>query len=180
MATLVLGAAGFAAGDTPIQRPCLRHWLADCWALIFSHPGDFVRCELEMDRWLSVLQHTFVSCRVKPLELPAVAGPAPQGSWVSAAGGDARLVELIDPRETRFTVRDCQAHALHREIAALGRRRFVMIVDDTLRSRRTFAYSALAEIPSPLEFAGWAAAARSRERGSAAPQKPPLMYSTAP
>jgi hypothetical protein len=170
MATLVLGAAESAADGTLTRRPWLRLWLADCWALIFSHPGDFVRCELEMDRWLSVLQHTFASCRVKPLELPAAAGGAPRGSWVSAAGDDARLVHLIDARETRFTVRDLQAHALHGEIAALGRRRFVMIVDDALRSRRTFAYSALAEIPSPLEFAGWATAVRARDRGRCARQ----------
>lgn len=170
MATLVLGAAESATDGSLTRRPWLRLWLADSWALIFSHPGDFVRCELEMDRWLSVLQHTFASCRVKPLELPAPAGGAPHASWVSAAGGDARLVQLIDARETRFTVRDLQAHTLQGEIAALGRRRFVMIVDDALRSRRTFTYSALAEIPSPLEFAGWAAAVRARERGRRALQ----------
>jgi hypothetical protein len=168
MATLLLGDAESRAAGTPIRQPHLRQWLADSWALIFSHPGDFVRCELEMDRWLSVMQHTFVSCRIKPLELPAAPGAAPSGSWVGEAGGDARSVALLDPQETRLTVRDLRAHALQEEITALGRRRFVMIVDDALRSRRTFAYSALAEIPSPLEFAGWAAAARARDRGASA------------
>src|SRR5215469_7960788 len=100
MATLLLGGAESRAGGTPIGQPRLRQWLADTWALIFSHPGDFVRCELEMDRWLSVMQHTFISCRIKPLELPAAPGAAPPGSWVSEAGGDARSVALLDPQGT--------------------------------------------------------------------------------
>lgn len=170
MATLLLGGAVFPIDGPLTGVPWLRPWLGDSWALLFSHPGDFVRCELEMDRWLSVMQHSFASCQVKPLELPAAPGQMQHGSWVSAISGDVPVVQLIDPRETRFTVRDLQAHALHGEIAAMGRRRFVMIVDDVLRSRRTFAYSALAEIPSPLEFAGWAAAARARDRGRRAMQ----------
>lgn len=163
MATLLLRGASSLTDDAPKEQPWLRHWLADSWALVFSHPGDFVRCELEMDRWQSVMQHTFATCRVKPLELHAEPAPASHISWVSAVGGDARRVQLLDPRESRLMVRDLQAHTLHDEILALGHRRFVMIVDEVLRSRRTFAYSALAEIPSPLEFAGWAAAARARD-----------------
>jgi hypothetical protein len=62
---------------------------------------------------------------------------------------------------------DLQAYALREEILALGRRRFVMIVDDSLRNRRTFAYSALAEVASPLEFVGWAAAARTKSAATA-------------
>jgi len=163
MATLLLGAAESPAAGIPIGQPRLRQWLADSWALIFSHPGDFVRCELEMDRWLSVMQHTFANCRIKPLELPAARGAVHQGSWVSELSGGARTVQLLD-QEARFAVRDLQAHALHAEIVALGRRRFVMIVDHALRSRRTFAYSALAEIPSPLELVGWAVACRGAGR----------------
>jgi len=168
MATLLLSGTETRAAGTPLGQPHLRQWLADSWALILSHPGDFVRCELEMDRWLSVMQHTFASRRIKPLELPAAPGAASQGSWVSEVGGDARLVQLLDPHETRFTVRDLRAHALQEAITALGRRRFAMIVDEALRSRRTFAYSALTEIPSPLEFVGWAVAARARDAGASA------------
>src|SRR5215469_14328832 len=116
MATLLLGGAESRAGGTQIGQPHLRQWLAGSWALLFSHPGDFVRCELEMDRWVSVMQHTFASRRIKPLELPAARGAGPPGSWVGEAGGDARSVALLDPRETRLTVRDLRAQALQEEI----------------------------------------------------------------
>jgi hypothetical protein len=57
---------------------------------------------------------------------------------------------------------DPGAYALHHDIRAMGQGCFVMIVDDRLRSRRTFAYSGLADVPSPLEFLGWADAIRAR------------------
>ena len=38
-----------------------------------------------------------------------------------------------------------------------------MVVDDGLCNRRTFSYGTLAEVPSPLEFLGWADAVRSRQ-----------------
>jgi alkyl hydroperoxide reductase subunit AhpC len=167
MAKLLLSGDESLTDGALKERAWLRPWLADNWALIFSHPGDFVRCELELDRWLSVTQQTFADCRIKPLELPSASSPAAHRSWVSEVSGDAREVQLLDPRETRATVHDLSAHALREEIVALGRRRFVMIVDEALRSRRTLPYSALAEIPSPLDFAGWAAAAHKRDSAPA-------------
>jgi hypothetical protein len=65
---------------------------------------------------------------------------------------------------------DPGAYALHRDIRALDQRCFVMIIDDMLRSRRTFAYNGLADVPSPLEFLGWADAIRGRH--SPAEEKP--------
>lgn len=164
MAKLLLSAA--QSGISP-HAPSLRSWLADSWALLFSHPGDFVRCELEMDRWLSVLQRTFAGSRIKALELLNSPGQAREDSWISELSGDAATVQLFDVREAQSNACDLQAYALREEISALGRRRFVMIVDDSLRNRRTFAYSALAEVPSPLEFVGWAAAARARSAATA-------------
>jgi len=162
MAKLLLSAAGSDSGGTQPRAASLRSWLTDNWALIFSHPGDFVRCELEIDRWLSVLQRTFASSRIKALQLHATSGAAPEDGWISEVTGDARTVPLFDVREAQANACDLQAYALREEISALGRRRFVMIVDDSLRNRRTFTYSALAEVPSPLEFVGWAAAARAK------------------
>jgi hypothetical protein len=164
MAKLLLSAA---QSGRSAHAASLRSWLADSWVLLFSHPGDFVRCELEMDRWLSVLQRTFASSRIKALQLLAAPEQAPEDSWISELSGDASTVHLFDAREARCNACDLQAYALREEISALGRRRFVMIVDDSLHNRGTFAYSALAEVPSPLEFVGWAAAARAKSAATA-------------
>jgi hypothetical protein len=157
MATLLLANP---ASVTPAGAPpALRTWLAGDWALLFSHPGDFVSCELESDRWLAVLQKTFAGARIRPLELAMRGGDG--RSWISDLSGADDLA-LFDPQASRAHPYDLKAYALRAQISALGRRRFVMIVDDTLCNRRTFAYSALAEVPSPLEFIGWAAAARAK------------------
>jgi hypothetical protein len=161
MAKLLLSAA-HSDHAANLPTPSLRSWLG-----LFSHSGDFVRCELEMDRWLSVLQRTFATARIKPLQLLSVPGQALEGSWVCEVSGDASLVPLSDAREAPSNACDLQVYALREAICALGRRRFVMIVDDSLRIRRTFAYSALAEVPSPLEFVGWAAAARAKGAATA-------------
>jgi hypothetical protein len=58
---------------------------------------------------------------------------------------------------------DLRACSLRAQLEALGQQRFVMVVDDGLCSRRTFNYGTLAEVPSPLEFLGWADAVRTRE-----------------
>lgn len=166
MAKLLLSAARCDTGVLP-HPGSLRSWLGDSWALLFSHPRDFVRCELEMDRWLSVLQRTFAASRIKPLQLLSTSAQALEGSWIGEVSGDASLVPLFDVREALSNACDLQAYALREAIGALGRRRFVMLVDDSLRIRRTYAYSALADVPSPLEFVGWAAAARAKSAATA-------------
>lgn len=44
------------AGMTP---PSLRAWMRDGWAILFSHPDDFVSSDLEMDRWLVITRRAF-------------------------------------------------------------------------------------------------------------------------
>jgi hypothetical protein len=166
MATLILGDPASQESDGTHGVP-LRAWLKEEWLILFSHPGDFVRCELELDRWLAVIQRSFAGSRVKPLELlPAHAGVA-EGSWITQVSGDARHVRLAEVLSGSSNARDLRLYALREEIAALDRRRFVMILDDSLRIRRTYAYSALTEVPSPLEFLGWAAAARAKSAATA-------------
>jgi hypothetical protein len=170
-----------AAGDSDRASDCpsLRTWLRSDWAILFSHPDDFVRCDLEMDRWLAVVQRAFAGCRIRPL---ALASPTlePEEGWVAQVSCDSRTVLLQGLAHASASAADLQAHALHHDIRSLGRRRFVMIIDDTLCSRRTFAYNGLAAVPSPLEFLGWADAARARHPTDEILEKPSAAKARAP
>ena len=69
-----------------IESVSLRAWLREGWAVLFSHPLDFVRCDFEMDRWLAVIQGAFSGTRVRPLALATAARSLPPaGSQRSAA-----------------------------------------------------------------------------------------------
>lgn len=161
VATLLLASPNTVSSAHATECPSLRTWLRKDWAILFSHPDDFVRCELEMDRWLAVVERAFSGCRIRPL---ALASPVLEhhDTWVAQVTGDSRIVVLEKPSREDARAFDLGAHALHHDIESLGKRRFVMIIDDSLRPRRTFAYSGLASVPSPLEFLGWADAARAR------------------
>src|SRR5579875_520978 len=37
--------------------------------ILFSHAADFVRCELELDRWLAIVVDAFKRARIRPLAL---------------------------------------------------------------------------------------------------------------
>jgi alkyl hydroperoxide reductase subunit AhpC len=159
VATLLLTTHGLpVAEDEPVT---LRAWLREDWAILFSHPGDFVRCELEMDRWLAVVQRAFAGCRIRPLALASSRQGAEEG-WVTQVSGDSRVVVLEPPFVVNERAGDLRAAALHQGIGGLVGRRFVMVIDSTLASRRTFTYGGLSDVPSPLELLGWADATRTR------------------
>jgi hypothetical protein len=162
MATLVLEpqlhpASPAAAAETV----SLRAWLREGWGVLFSHPDDFVRCELEMDRWLAVIQRAFAGQRMRPLALARRAAGV-VGGWIAEVSGDWRHVLLSEPPPRAGRSFDPRSCALRAQLESLGQQRFVMVVDDGLCNRRTFSYGTLAEVPSPLEFLGWADAVRSR------------------
>jgi hypothetical protein len=146
MATLAL--SQLDGLDTARGTP-LRAWVKDGWALLFSHPDDFLRCEMEQDRWLTLVQRTFAQHGVRPLALARPAQPSDAG-WVTHVTGDAATVLLEDGAE-RFAL---HARRLRAAILTAGNR-FVMIVDSMLVRRRTYCYSDIDRLPSPLDFVAW-------------------------
>jgi hypothetical protein len=151
-----------------LTSPSLRTWLCECWAIIFSHPEDFVPCDLEMDRWLVVVRHAFSEHGIRPLALASRALDLDR-SWVARLSGDTCAVMLEDAVRQHSSAIDLQARILREDIASSGQR-FVMIIDGALRKHRTFTYSARLDLPSPLEFLGWADALRGRQATAVAPK----------
>lgn len=169
MATLQLT----AHTSSSLSSPSLRTWLRDGWAILFSHPDDFVSYDLEMDRWLVITRRAFAQRCVRPI---ALAAPALERdhSWVTQVSGDHRAVVLEDPAQQHFGWRmgppgpvDLQTPVLREAIEQPGRR-FVMIIDSALRIQKTFTYQGLSNLPSPLELLGWAEALRAKQAATAA------------
>jgi hypothetical protein len=164
-------------------RVSLRTWLAERWAVLFSHPQDFVQEQLEMDRWMSVLSRSFSGHDVAPVALARTGRNAAESCLgrLAALGGELAAVLALDPPLPGLLA-DPSAGALRAEIAHSGPR-FAMIIDPNLRCRRVLSYRLAAELPSPLDIIGWAVALRKRDEartdwhGSA---RQPATYRTRP
>jgi hypothetical protein len=166
VATLMLATRNsFDSAQRPLTSPSLRTWLREGWAILFSHPDDFVRNDLEMDRWLVVTKRAFAGRRIRPIAL-ASAKLDVERSWVTQVSDDGRTVILEDLAQQNFGPVDLQAPALREEIEQPGRR-FVMIIDSALRKQKMFTYTDLTNLPSPLEFLGWADALRGKQAAAA-------------
>lgn len=142
----------------------LRTWLADRWAILFSHPEDFAQEQLEMDRWICIVSHSFSAHDIAPLALLRAGYDAKVG-WLArlaALSHDRAALLSLESREPD-TVSDLAASPLRADIARSGPR-FAMIIDSNLRSRRTLSYRLPGELPSPLDLLGWAAGLRKRDR----------------
>ncbi len=139
-------------------RP-LRSWLRGSWAVVFSHPQDFRRCDFELDRWLAVIRRAFAHARVRALSVARASA-----GWSAHADGEQCTLLFAggDPAE----------RALAAHLSQFAGRRFVLVIDERLSVRRTYSYDALTEVPSPLEFLGWAQAARERTPLTAAGAAP--------
>ena len=139
----------------------LRQWLGGHWAILFSHPDDFVHCELELDRWLAIVGDAFARARVRPIALSRRTRPIDQG-WVSELGGPTRLVCLKE-RTLRSAALDFHARRLRAFIESVEQR-FALIIDSELRARQSLLYGATERPPSPLDLVRLACRLRDAER----------------
>lgn len=158
------------------EAASLRKWLADRWAILFSHPEDFAQEEMEIDRWISVLGRSFAACGVVPIAL-ARAGYEAESGWLGKlAALDYESTAVLALPPGGFAA-ESSTSALRADIVRSGPR-LAMIVDRNARSRRTLSYRVPAALPSPLDLIGWAASLRKR----AAAQVPsfPHARGTAP
>lgn len=145
-------------------RVCLRTWLAERWAILFSHPQDFVQEQLEMDRWMSVLRRSFGGHDVAAVGLAGPGRNAAEGCLgrLAALGNELAAVLALDPPLPGMLL-DLSASALRADITRSGPR-FAMVVDPNLRCRRVLSYHQPVGLPSPLDLIGWAVALRKRDR----------------
>ena len=138
----------------------LREWLDGRWAILFSHPDDFIRCGLELDRWLDIVGNAFRQARILPLALSRRTCPIDQG-WVSQLSGDDCCVSLHQ-RMNGQSLLDFHSCRLRACIERLDQR-FAMIIDPAPCQQRTLLYGAAEEPPSPLDLLRLACRLRSAE-----------------
>ncbi len=154
MATLLLDLDGVCTERRFATTCSLRAWLKGAWGLLFSHPDDFAQYDIEADRWLVLLHDAFAEAHVRPIAVGSAASSAGASGWlahVSAA--------LADPHPL-LQIADFQPHAL-RDAIERGSPRFVMTIDEGVRLRRTFEYSAHDRRPSLFDLIATAAKVRS-------------------
>ena len=143
----------------------LRGWLQGKWALLFSHSDDFASYGFEADRWLVHVRDVFDATGVRPLALASAGHSTRASTWVADVGGSALSIRTsISPRLAP-ALKAGERDLFTAVVSASNR--FVMIVDDSLRLRRTFAYCAADHLPSPMELASMAERLRylSADRG---------------
>lgn len=120
-------------------------WRGGRWSLLFSHPADFASHGFEADRWVACLRDELERLDLRVIAVEGREYPR----WISQVDGCFLAPEEAQdfmPAELQV---DTQDH-------------FVTIFDGTMRARRTIAYTAGADVPSPIELAQTAAGLRSR------------------
>jgi hypothetical protein len=137
----------------PVGIASLRGWLQGKWALLFSHADDFASYGFEADRWLVHVRDAFESRGIRPMSL-ASSADALVPTWIAEVGGSALSIRTSISQRLAPILNEGERGLFAAVVSASSR--FVMIVDDSLRLRRTFAYSAGDRLPSPMELASMA------------------------
>src|SRR6185312_14293599 len=104
-----------------VDKGSLRTWLAGRWGILFSNPGDFAQEQLEMDRWITVLAHSFGARDVAPV---ALARPVPDldQDWLrQLAAIDSGSAAVLALDAAPGPAADFSARALRPQIAPSGR-----------------------------------------------------------
>jgi hypothetical protein len=163
MATLSLIRRGAIFDRTLANASPLISWLQGNWGLLFSHPDDFAQQDLEADRWTALVQDAFTQARVRPLTLVSGAR-RDSGTWITQMQNGKGPVLILDtPRHLRSDFVDMNSDDLRRALCRAPSR-FVMMIDASLRLRRTFAYSLQDRLPSLLDFAATVDKLRTQSR----------------
>ena len=150
----------------------LRASLAPRWAILFSHPDDFAQEHLEMDRWVAVLARSFRARSVVPVALARPQSSPEQGWLGQLAALDGESAAVLELDAPSVALADFSGAALRAQMDRSGPR-FAMILDSSLRCRRTLSYRLPADLPSPLELLGWVVALRKRDHGGESPSEAP-------
>jgi hypothetical protein len=127
----------------------LRGWLQGRWALLFSHPNDFASYGFEADRWLVHVADGLSAANIAPIELASPEN-TPPATWISEVGGCTLRIRWSDARRLAGVAGRRERTLVSTVVGATSR--FVLILDDSFRPRRTFAYSAAGQLPSPIDL----------------------------
>jgi hypothetical protein len=139
----------FSVANRPLPAAWLHRWLHGRWALLFSHPDDFACYGFESDRWLVHVREAFAATGIRPLALASH-----EASWVTDVGGCTTCMAIDEIQ--RYPVARASSEETLRAAAFNPAARFVMVLDDALRLRRTFVYTSQARLPSPIDLAAGA------------------------
>ena len=143
----------------------LRGWLHGSWGLLFSHADDFASYGFEADRWLVHVREAFESAAVRPIALMSCDKEDFDEdllqTWIAEIDGCALALRSADVRRLSARLQGRERTLFSAIVSATTR--FVMIVDESLHLRRTFAYSPGDQLPSPIELATMAARLRSAQ-----------------
>lgn len=161
MATLSLARRDVCFDARLINATSLLDWLDGRWGLVFSHVDDFAVFDLEADRWLAVVKDAFAAANARPL---AVMNARPRfASWIEQLDGEDPTLVLDQPKNASSERLVANTAGL-RGALARATSRFVMIVDESLNLRRTFAYTTADRVPSLLDLAATVVKLRAEPR----------------
>lgn len=132
--------------NAPLPLSLARRYLEGKWALLFSHAEDFACHGFEADRWLWLVRDAFTQARIHPLALHGQKFSCPT-NWVTEVGG---LCVTAEPGRRSNGSSD-GVFAVHEAMVQIASR-FVMILDSSLRLRRTICYTPQGRLPSPIDL----------------------------